>query len=96
MHSMYTDGSTLEQVAARYGVSRQRVLQIFQESGLPTRSIAETHALKRERLFREFGEKAWVMFQQSEDIDAIASQLGITPTAARRIITRYESSRPGE
>jgi hypothetical protein len=93
---MYADGSTLEQVAAKYGVSRQRVLQIFQENDLPTRSVAETHALRGERLFREYGEKAWAMSQQSEGINSIASQLGITPTAARRIIDRYESSRPRE
>lgn len=96
MHSMYAEGLTLEQVALKYGVSRQRVLQIFQENDLPTRSIAETQALKRERLFREYGEKAWTMFQETEDFDAIASQLGITSAVAQRIIERYESSRPKE
>ena len=96
MHSMYVEGSTLEQVAVRYGVTRQRVLQVFQENGLPTRSIAETHALKRERLFREYGEKVWVLSQQSEDVDAIADQLGITRTVVNDIIIRYESLRSRE
>lgn len=95
MYSMYAEGSTLEQVAARYGVSRQRVLQVFQENGLATRSTAETHALRRERLFREYGEKVLALSQQSEDVDAIAAQLGITRKVVNDIIARNQSSVPG-
>lgn len=92
MYRSYTDGLTLAEVGSRFNVSRQRVFQVFREYGLPTRSAAETHALLRERRFREHGEKAWALSQQSEDISAIASQLGITATATREILDRYKSS----
>lgn len=95
MYRSYADGLTLAEVGAEFGVSRQRVFQVFQEHGFPTRSTAETHALLRERRFREYGEKAVTLFRQSEDINAIASQLGITRTATREIIDRYQSSGPG-
>jgi DNA-binding transcriptional regulator LsrR (DeoR family) len=95
MYGLYMDGSTLEEVGKRFHVSRQRVFQVFQEHGFPTRTAVETHALRRERVFREHGKTAWALFSETEDIAAIAGQLGITRAAVRDIIARYQSSGPG-
>lgn len=85
MYFMYTEGATLEEVGNRFHLSRQRVQQIFQEASIPTRSATETHALRRERLFRKYGEKARELFAKSKDINVVAKQLGITRTAAREL-----------
>jgi hypothetical protein len=42
----------LEEVGARFGVTRERVHQIFREAGIRLRSEKETAALRRERLLR--------------------------------------------
>lgn len=50
MYDLYANGATLQEVGDRFGLSRQRVQQIFIEANLPTRSIGETYALRHEHL----------------------------------------------
>jgi Sigma-70, region 4 len=42
MHSLYQTGATLEEVGERYGITRERVRQLFKKAGLETRSRRET------------------------------------------------------
>lgn len=37
MYALYQDGATLEEVGADYGITRERVRQLFKKAGLQTR-----------------------------------------------------------
>lgn len=47
MHAAYEEGSSLREVGRRFGVSAERVRQLFASNGLRTRSRDEARALKR-------------------------------------------------
>jgi Homing endonuclease associated repeat len=52
MHALYRTGSSLRTVGAEFGISAERVRQLFRDNGLRTRSRKEQRALlkdKRER-----------------------------------------------
>lgn len=87
MYAAYSEGLSLEEVGRRFGVTRERVRQIFGEAGLPTRSNAETHALRRQRLIHEKGDAIRKAFLASGDIESVAQELGV-PHAATKAIVR--------
>jgi DNA-directed RNA polymerase sigma subunit (sigma70/sigma32) len=47
MYSLYAQGSTLEEVGKLYGLTRERVRQLFKEADLPTRSRHEASGRNR-------------------------------------------------
>jgi DNA-directed RNA polymerase sigma subunit (sigma70/sigma32) len=49
MYSLYQRGSTLEEVGKLYGLTRERVRQLFKEADLPTRSRQEASGRKRKK-----------------------------------------------
>lgn len=89
MYLMYSDGSTLEEVGARFHLSRQRVQQVFQEAGLPTRSLAETQELRHARIVRERSAEIRDAFSATRDIAAVAEQLGLSKAVVREIVERH-------
>jgi len=47
MHALYRQGATLEEVGEQYGITRERVRQLFKEAGLATRSRQEASGRNR-------------------------------------------------
>ena len=88
MRALYAGGATLEEVGARFGLSRERVRQILQEAGIKTRSIGETSALRRDRLLRERGDEIRAAFSELKDIDAVARRLEVPRALVREVVAR--------
>ena len=89
MHELYVSGATLEEIGTRFGVSRERVRQIFREAELPVRSTAETHALRHDRLLRERGEEICAAFSESKDAEEVSRRLEVPRVAVEEIIKRH-------
>jgi hypothetical protein len=79
MRELYEGGATLGEVGARFGVSRERVRQLFRANGLPTRSIAETAAFRRQQLVNEGREQIVGLIDAGIAPNEIAERLGISP-----------------
>jgi DNA-binding CsgD family transcriptional regulator len=78
MRELYDAGATLGEVAGRFGISRERVRQLFRAHGLPTRSIAEAAALRREQLVREHREQILELIDAGVAPNEIAERLEIS------------------
>lgn len=74
-YSMYKRGATLEEVGREFGVTRERVRQIFRDRDLPIRSVKEAAALKRALQSREYAESIKRRFAELRDADAVAREL---------------------
>jgi hypothetical protein len=94
MYAMYVNGATLEEVGARFGVTRERVRQIFQEAGIPTRSITETNVLRHDRLVHQHSDEICAAFLESRDIGAVARQLDIPRIIVQEVVKQHFPSDP--
>jgi hypothetical protein len=56
MHALYLEGATLEEVGELYGVSRERVRQVFRDRGLRSRTRREASAIRLLEMERRGGE----------------------------------------
>ena len=83
MRKLYDAGGTLGEVAERFGITRERVRQLFRAHDLPTRSIAEAAALRRERLVNEHREQIFELIDAGVAPNEIAERLGISPQLVR-------------
>jgi transposase len=86
MRDFYASGATLQEVAERFGLSRERVRQIFGQADVPIRSIAETYALKRARLVNDRSAEICAAFEKTKDIDEVAHRLKISRTVVKEVI----------
>jgi hypothetical protein len=86
MYRLYTDGLTLAEVGDRYGVSRQRVFQVFEERGLSIRSAAETRALRSAKIIEERSAEVQAACEELKDIDAVARKLKIPKALVKEIV----------
>jgi hypothetical protein len=77
MRAVYVQGLTLEQVGEQFGLTRERVRQIFREAGLSTRSTRETRALRAKQILEGRGEEIKAAFRISYDIEAVARRFGL-------------------
>jgi hypothetical protein len=89
MHELYSSGATLEEVGERFGLTRERVRQVFVEAGLATRSNSETQALRRERIVRERTEEICAEFARSGDVNEVAQRLGIARVLVKEVVSRH-------
>jgi hypothetical protein len=89
MYALYADGATLEEVGSRFRLTRERVRQVFQEAGLPTRSITETHALRHDRLLSERSDEIRSAFSESEDVEEVSQRLGVPRVVVKEIADRH-------
>jgi DNA-binding CsgD family transcriptional regulator len=86
MRELYDAGGTLGEVAERFGISRERVRQLFRDHGLPTRSIAEAAALRREQLVNDHHEKILELIDAGVAPKEVAERLGISPQLVRHAL----------
>lgn len=89
MYLLYVSGQTLEQVGREFGVTRERVRQIFVAEGLRVRSVAETAWIRRRReeaKAEEGAEEIVLAFKESGDYGATARALGMTIATVRRVV----------
>jgi hypothetical protein len=77
MQELYDRGGTLGEVAERFGISRERVRQLFLAHGIPTRSLKETNALKREKTRRSHGDQILELVDACVAPREIATRLGL-------------------
>ena len=73
MYALYMTGLTYQQVGEMYGVTRQRVQQLFERRGFRRRTPDQTRAVRR--LQPHAAARAIEMFQETKDVRAVASQL---------------------
>jgi len=85
-YAMYESGATLEEVGRAFGVSRERVRQIFRDNGLLVRGLRDAYAVKRARQAREYEARIRERFRRLRDVDAVASDLGVPRTLVASII----------
>jgi hypothetical protein len=76
MYELYEGGLTLHEVGEDYGLSRERVRQLFARAGLQTRSILETAQLKREA-DRARADEIVEAFRRTKDVAVVAGELEI-------------------
>lgn len=77
MRKLYDTGATLEEVARQFGVSRERVRQIFTKHGLHTRSLTETNALRRQVLLDGHRERIFELIDEGATARQVVTRLDI-------------------
>jgi len=87
MYDIYSAGATLEDVGDAFGLTRERIRQLFQAAGLHIRSNAETAALRRESLARQEAEIAR-LFRDSGDVKSVARDLDLDPSYVDGVVKR--------
>ncbi len=80
MHAVYQDGATLEEVGKRYGITRERVRQLFKKAGLKTRRRQETLELKRRR--DPTVAEMYALYEQGATLKEVGPQLGARRNAS--------------
>jgi hypothetical protein len=92
-YELYKAGATLAEVGERYGVSRERVRQIFRDHGFRVRSIAETRALQRDRQIAEHAASICECFREHRDIGEVAKRLNLPEGLVKEVIkTRFSKA----
>lgn len=86
MYRTYEAGATLAEIGERYGVSRERVRQLFRDAGLPTRSIGEAAALKHRRLFGANREAIVNGFESGKTAEIIAAEQALPLNLVREVL----------
>jgi hypothetical protein len=86
MYSSYEAGATLEEIAGRFGISRERVRQLFREAGLSTRSVGEAAALKHRLLVDTNRDGIVSAFETGKTAEIIAADLGLSVTLVREVL----------
>jgi hypothetical protein len=76
MYELYQRGFTLHEVGEEFGLSRERVRQLFGRAGLQTRSRLETVEIKREA---DLGRADEIIeaFRRTKDVAVVARELEI-------------------
>jgi hypothetical protein len=83
---MYESGATLEEVGHAFGITRERVRQIFRDNGMPVRSVKDAHALQRARQSRQHASRIEDRFRHLRDVDAVAQELQLPKTLVAEIV----------
>lgn len=93
MYAFYAGGATLQEVGDRFGVSRERVRQVFRQRGWTTRSIKDVAALQR-AAEHALAPKIIELYEQVDDVREIARRLDVSQTTVRDVIKAARRARP--
>ncbi|HEY7934756.1 MAG TPA: sigma factor-like helix-turn-helix DNA-binding protein [Solirubrobacteraceae bacterium] len=85
MHRLYQQGSTLEEVGEEFGITRERVRQLFRQAGLDTRSTGETAALKH-AADRLRAEEVVEVFKRTKTVTSVSAELEIPKSTVTKIL----------
>lgn len=98
MYALYRDGAMMKEIGSQYGLTVERVRQLFDAAGLPIRSTSESRALQRERVARERGEEICAAFFETRDIGEVARRLqvprGVVSDVVKSNFTAAQRRRP--
>jgi hypothetical protein len=86
MRELYNTGASLAEVAERFGLTRERVRQLFGAHHLPTRSTAETAALRRKLLMNDHRQQIFDLIDAGVAPRDIAERLAIPPQLVREAL----------
>ncbi len=87
MFAAYQAGSTLAQTGERFGLSGERVRQIFRAEGLPVRSPGQARELRRAQQSereRDMVER----LRECGDFDVAADEFDVRPRRIREVVKR--------
>lgn len=86
MVELYDTGATLEEVGNAFGVTRERIRQLFLAHDVPVRSIGETHALRREQLADDRRNEIYELVDSGLAPNQIAARLKVSRQLVRDVI----------
>jgi AraC-like DNA-binding protein len=80
MYALYQRGATLKQVGEKFGLSGNRVSQLFKEAGLEVRSRGRASGVVSRRI-----EEMHALYQQGATLEEIAEEFEITRERVRQL-----------
>lgn len=86
-YAMYEAGATLEEVGQAFGVTRERVRQLFRQHGLPTRGVRGTYQMQRALTIRKYAERIKERFRALRDVDLVAQELELPRSLVATVVT---------
>ena len=86
MYALYEVGATLEEIGADYGITRERVRQLFNKAGLPTRSPQETLELHRTPAPPVADMHA--LYEQGATLEEVGKQFGLSASHIGELFKR--------
>src|SRR3954451_16398409 len=90
MAALRKQGWSLDEIALRYEVSRERVRQILRAHGGPQPGdIAVARRRRAERLAEERIDELLALWRAGEGVASMAAKLGLQTTACRNTIERF-------
>lgn len=88
MYAAYLDGATLEEVGQQFGLTRERIRQIFVKAGLPTRSIRQAFGIKRKAELKR-AQEIVRLFKEVGDELQVSTTLGISVHTVREALSTH-------
>lgn len=92
MYELYEHGATLEEIGDDFGITRERVRQLFKQAGLQTRTTSATAALKQ-AADHQRGEEIVDCFRQVKDAANVAQELDIPKNIVTSVLRERLSPR---
>lgn len=83
----YILGATLDEIAAKTGVTKPTVVNRLTKLGIPIRNQAETNALRRKKAFDLHGQTIRNRFLQTRDVKLVSGEVGL-PEATIKLFLR--------
>jgi hypothetical protein len=87
MHDRYVEGATLQEVGDEFGVTRERVRQLFVASGYSSRGRGERIEL-REQHDDERGAEIEALYRELGDVAEVADRIGWSTGRTRGVLLR--------
>jgi DNA-binding transcriptional regulator LsrR (DeoR family) len=92
MYELYEHGATLEEIGDDFGITRERVRQLFKQAGLQTRTISATAALKQ-AADHQRADEIVDCFRQVKDLAVVAQELDIPKNVVTKVLRERLSPR---
>lgn len=88
MHEIYANGGTLEAVGQQYGLTRERVRQIFRDQGLPTIPLGD----RRRRVHEKRADEIIDKYRELRDEREVARVLGLPRVVVEEVLRKRLSA----